>query len=129
MAASRISASSSQLSQRSAATSAASPASRHSAAAGAAGRRPNSRASAAVVDTSTPQPARPPLIQSSVATADDTWKGSVWVVVTVGTSPIRRVSGATRESTASASGPGRAKESRRVTKSSAPRSARRARPV
>lgn len=88
--------------------------------------RPNSRASASVVDTPAFQPARPRLTQSKVATADETWNGSVWVVVTVGTSPILRVAGATRESTASASSPGRANESPRVTKSSAPRSASRA---
>lgn len=129
VATSLISASSSQLSHSRAATSALSPASRHSSSAGAAGRRPNSLASAPVVDTSTYQPARPRLTQSRVATADDTWNGSVWVVVTVGTRPIRPVAGATRESTASASGPGLAKESPSVTKSRAPCSASRARPV
>ncbi|SCE34194.1 hypothetical protein GA0115247_132422 [Streptomyces sp. PalvLS-984] len=79
-----------------------------------------------MVDTSACQPARPRLIQSRVATADETWNGSVCVVVTVGTRPIRVVSGATRASTAMASGPGRAKESLKVTKSSVPRSASRA---
>lgn len=123
---SRISASSSQESHNLAATSATSRASCHTSALLAAGRRPKSRASASEVDTSGLHPARPRLTQSRVATAEDTWNGSVWVVFTTGTSPIRSVAGATRDSTASASSPARAKESPSVTKSSVPCSARRA---
>lgn len=79
-----------------------------------------------VVETSIRQPARPRLTRSSVATVAWMWKGSVWVVVRVGTSPTRWVAGATRDNTADASGPGRAKVSSSVTKSSPPRSASRA---
>ncbi len=38
-----------------------------------------------------------------MATAFETWNGSVWVVVTVGMRPIRSVTGATRDAISSAS--------------------------
>ena len=83
-------------------------------------------------DTATFQPARPVLTQSRVATFLDTWNGSVWVVVTTGTSPIDCVTGATRARASRASRPPRTRPGRRpgpsrvssrVTKSNPPRSA------
>lgn len=103
VAVSRISASSSQLSQSREAASAASAASAQSVSAGAVPWRPKALASASVSETPTSQPARPSLTQSRVLTAIEVWKGSVWVVVTVGTRPRPWVTGASRAKVASAS--------------------------
>lgn len=90
--------------------------------------RPKARASSSVPETVTSQPARPSLTQSRVLTEIEVWKGSVCVVVTAGTSPIRPVAGASRAKAARASGRCGAavKESSRVTKSRVAPSAARA---
>ena len=103
-----MTASSSQLSQSRRTTSTASAASSNSShdllRAGGRSRRPEQRRlGRRAGDTRACQPARPPLMWSSVASAVARWNGSVWVVVATGTSPTCRVSGATREATSTAS--------------------------
>ena len=79
-------------------------------------RRPKCSASRDAADACTRQPARPRLTKSRVCSPVATWNGSVWVVVTVGTSPMREVSGATRAAISSAS----SRPRRRLVGSSAP---------
>ncbi|OEI69797.1 hypothetical protein Cus16_0409 [Curtobacterium sp. ER1/6] len=101
---SRMIASSSQLSQRRLTTSATSRASaKRTVVSSPPGRRPNSAASRVVGLTWIRHPARPSETWSRVWRPVATWKGSVCVTETVGTSPIERVAGATALTTSRAS--------------------------
>jgi hypothetical protein len=103
VATSRMTASSSHLSQSRRTTSTASEASSNRSTPPMS-RRPNRSASCEVPLTRTCQPARPCDMKSSVAMAFETWNGSAWVTVATGISPMWFVVGATLEATRTASG-------------------------
>ena len=132
--ASRISASSSQLSHSRRTASMYSAASPKRSPTGGTDRGPTYSPSDSRSDTITDQPARPPLTWSSVASCVETRNGSVVTVGISGTSPTATVTGATRQAisvgsshgTRAASGPAGDRfggPSASVTNSSPPRSA------